>query len=67
VCVCVCVCVCAEHRTFSTLKLIDRHPLMAAFPQQPGQAGTRKVKPNWIFMKQGTTRGSDKSLAPRFT
>jgi len=26
--------------------------LMAFFPGQPGWAGTRKVKPFWILMKQ---------------
>jgi len=26
--------------------------LMAAFPQQPGQAGTINIKPIWILMKQ---------------
>jgi len=25
---------------------------MASFPGQPGKAGTRKVKPIWILMKQ---------------
>jgi len=26
--------------------------LMASFPEQPGYASTRKVKPSWILMKQ---------------
>ena len=30
-------------------------PLTASFPGQPGQAGTRKVKPIWILMKQEMT------------
>jgi len=25
---------------------------MASFPAEPGQAGTRKVKPSWILMKK---------------
>jgi len=28
---------------------------MAPFPGQPGKAGTRKVKPVWILMKQEMT------------
>jgi len=28
---------------------------MASFPGQPGKAGTRKVKPIWILMKQEMT------------
>ena len=31
---------------------------MALFPGLPGWAGTRKVKPIWILMKQETVSGS---------
>ena len=33
--------------------------LMAFFPGLPGWAGTRKVKPIWILLKQETVSGSD--------
>jgi len=32
--------------------------LMAIFPGLPGWAGTRKVKPIWILLKQETMSGS---------
>ena len=32
--------------------------LMALFPGLPGWAGTRKVKPIWILVKQETVSGS---------
>ena len=37
--------------------------LTALFPGQPGWAGTRKVKPSWILLKQETVSGSDISWA----
>jgi len=47
----------------------DTH-LMASFPAQPGQAGTRKIKPVWVLKKQEMMAGSGiswtmcKSFAP---
>jgi len=32
--------------------MTDRHPFNGSFPKQPGQAGTRKVKPIWILMME---------------
>jgi len=37
--------------------------LSALFPGLPGWAGTRKVKPIWILLKQETVSGSSISLA----
>ena len=37
--------------------------LMALFPGLPGWAGTRKVKPIWILLKQETVSGSGISWA----
>ena len=37
--------------------------LTALFPGLPGQAGTRKVKPIWILLKQETVSGSGISWA----
>jgi len=37
--------------------------LMALFPELPGWAGTRKVKPIWILLKQATVSGSGISWA----
>jgi len=37
--------------------------LPALFPGLPGWAGTRKVKPIWILLKQDTVSGSDISWA----
>jgi len=39
------------------------HPFNGPFPGLPGWAGTRKVKPIWILLKQETTRGSGISWA----
>ena len=39
------------------------HPFKALFPGLPGWAGTRKVKPIWILLKQETVSGSDISWA----
>jgi len=42
----------------------DTHThLKALFPGLPGWAGTRKVKPIWIFLKQETVSGSGISWA----
>ena len=38
--------------------------LTALFPGLPGCAGTRKVKPIWILLKQETVSGSGISWAP---
>jgi len=38
-------------------------PLMALCPGLPGSAGTRKVKPMWILLKQETMSGGGISLA----
>ena len=40
-----------------------RTRLTALFPVLPGWAGTRKVKPIWILLKQETVRGSGISWA----
>ena len=49
---CVCMCVMCEYDT-------DTHTrLRALFPELPGCAGTRKVKPIWILLKQETVSGS---------
>ena len=34
------------------------HPFNGPFPGLPGSAGTRKVKPIWILLKQETVSGS---------
>ena len=34
------------------------HPFNGPFPGLPRQAGTRKVKPIWILLKQETVSGS---------
>ena len=39
------------------------HPFNGPFPGLPGWAGTRKVKPIWILLKQETVSGSDISWA----
>jgi len=40
-----------------------RARLTALFPGEPGRAGTRKVKPIWILLKQETVSGSGISWA----
>ena len=46
------------------LYLMDTHTrLTALFPGLPGWAGTRKVKPIWILLKQETVSGSGISWA----
>ena len=39
------------------------HPFNGPFPGLPGSAGTRKVEPFWILMKQETVSGSGISWA----
>ena len=39
------------------------HPFNGSFPLLPRWAGTRKVKPIWILLKQETVNGSDISWA----
>ena len=41
----------------------NKHPFNGPFPGLPGWAGTRKVKPIWIFLKQETVSGSGTSWA----
>ena len=53
------------------LRLLTHTHLTALFPGLPGSAGTRKVKPIWILLKQETVSGSGISWAicksaPRF-
>ena len=46
------------------IKLIHTHTrLTALFPGLPGWAGTRKITPTWIFVKQETVSGSGISWA----
>ena len=59
-------CVAATFRLLASItfnKLISDYThthtrLMALFPGLPGWAGTRKVKPIWILLKQETVSGS---------
>ena len=39
------------------------HPFNGPLPGLPGSAGTRKVKPIWVLLKQETVSGSDISWA----
>ena len=49
-----CILMCAFTHT-----LTHTHTRLTALcPGQPGWAGTRKVKPNWILLKQETVSGS---------
>jgi len=42
-----------EYTVIAVFRIINNNThLMAFFPEQPGYAGTRKVKPFWILMKQ---------------
>ena len=52
----VCVCVFIIQGTMSVKHTHTR--LMALCPVLPGTAGTRKVKPIWILLKQDTVSGS---------
>ena len=45
------------------LAIITHTRLTALFPGLPGCAGTRRVKPIWIFLKQETVSGSGISWA----
>ena len=42
---------------------VRTHPFNGSFPGLPGWAGTRKVKPIWILLKQETVSGSGISWA----
>ena len=53
-CVLLCEDICLKEHT---------HPFNGPFPGLPGWAGTRKVKPIWILMKQETVSGSGISWA----
>ena len=45
-------------------KMCNTHACLTALcPGLPGSAGTRKVKPTWILLKQETVSGSGISLA----
>jgi len=53
----------SKHHTSYTLTQARTHArthtrLTAPFPGLPGRAGTRKVKPIWILLKQETLSGS---------
>ena len=43
--------------------MIHTHPFNGPFPGLSGSAGTRKVKPIWILLKQETVSGSGISWA----
>ena len=45
------------------LEITHTHPFNGPLPGLPRWAGTRKVKPTWILLKQETVSGSDISLA----
>ena len=47
----------------STTTHTHTHPFNGPFPGLPGWAGTRKVKPIWILLKQETVSGSGISWA----
>ena len=50
--------------TSGTIKLIYTHTrLTALFPGPPRWAGTRKVKPIWILLKQETVSGSGSGIS----
>ena len=56
----------SNFKLFTSLSLSLSHThtrLTALFPGLPGWAGTRKVKPKWILLKQETVSGSDISWA----
>ena len=49
--------------TFGNQTHTRTHPYNGPFPGLPGWAGTRKVKPIWILLKQETVSGSGISWA----
>jgi len=51
----------------SCLSHTHTHPFNGTFPGLPRWAGTRKVKPIWILLKQETMSGSGISWASFFT
>ena len=61
--VCVCVCVISflykNYCTFFSFFTHTHTHLTALCPGLPGWAGTRKVKPTWILLKQETVSGSE--------
>jgi len=44
--------------TWDIFDILHTYHLTALFPGLPGWAGTRKVKPIWILLKQETVSGS---------
>ena len=66
--VCVCVYIQGEHTRMHAHTHTHTHTrthtrLTALFPGLPRWAGTRKVEPIWILLKQETVSGSGISLA----
>jgi len=51
------------NKTTCTAVGLHTHPFNGPFPGLPGWAGTRKVKPIWILLKQETVSGSGISWA----
>jgi len=51
------------HGQFLEMHVNNNTHLTALCPGLPGRAGTRKVKPNWILLKQETVSGSGISWA----
>ena len=54
---------CRPHTHYRHLLLLHTHPFNGPFPGLPRSAGTRKVKPIWILLKQETVSGSGISWA----
>ena len=55
--------VCIHHVSPTTTKKQTTHPFNGPCPGLPGSAGTRKVQPIWILLKQETVSGSGISWA----
>ena len=53
----------SAHRTYYVSWYIHTHPFNGPFPGLPRWAGTRKVKPIWILLKQETVSGTGISWA----
>ena len=53
-----CCLTCTEHKKSKTEHRHTHTRLTALFPELPRWAGTRKVKPIWILLKQETVSGS---------